>query len=103
MDTGEAKKLASQYSKLVVQHYNIEKIILFGSYPKGNAKPESDIDIAVVMNYPESDWLKISSFLHRLKTSIDMRIEPILLSPNQDHSGFLEEIILHGINLSHAS
>ena len=96
----EVKKVANQYSKLVGQHYDTEKIILFGSYARGNAKPESDIDIAVVMNYPEKDWLKISSSLHRIKTSIDMRIEPILLSPHQNASGFLEEINKHGINLS---
>lgn len=100
MNIREAKKVADQYSKLVGQHYDTEKIILFGSYAKGNAQPESDIDIAVIMNYAENDWLKISSFLHRLKTSIDMRIEPILLSPHQDVSGFLEEINKHGINLS---
>lgn len=100
MDIRKIKKIAVQYSKLVDEHYETEKIILFGSYAKGNARPESDIDIAVVMNYPESDWLKISSSLHRLKTTIDMRIEPILLSPDQDVSGFLEEIDKHGIHLS---
>ena len=99
MDIREVKKVATQYSKLVSQHYDTEKIILFGSYANGNAKPESDIDIAVIMNYPEKDWLKISSSLHRLKVSVDMRIEPILLSPDQDPSGFLEEINKRGINL----
>ena len=99
MDLQEVKKIASQYSKLVSQYYNTERVILFGSYAKGNAVPESDIDIAVVMSYPEKDWLKISSSLHQLKTSIDMRIEPVLLSSHQDPSGFLEEIYNHGINL----
>jgi uncharacterized protein len=100
MDIRKVKKVATQYSKLVGQHYDTEKIILFGSYAKGNARPESDIDIAIVMNYPEKDWLKISSSLHKLKTKIDMRIEPILLSPHHDPSGFLEEINKYGINLS---
>jgi uncharacterized protein len=100
MDIREIKKIATSYSNLVGEHYTTKKIILFGSYAKGNARAESDIDIAVVMDYPENDWLKISSSLHRLKTSIDMRIEPILLSPLRDPSGFLEEINKYGINLS---
>jgi predicted nucleotidyltransferase len=100
MGIGEIKKVVNQYSILISKHYDIEKIILFGSYATGNANPESDIDIAVVMDYPESDWLKISSSLHRLKTSVDMRIEPILFSTQQDPSGFLEEINRYGISVS---
>ncbi len=48
-------------------------------------------------------WIDSANYDLETAEAMYMRIEPILLSPNQDQSGFLEEIIHHGINLSHAS
>ena len=36
----------------VVQQFKPEKVILFGSYAYGTPKPESDVDLLVVMNTP---------------------------------------------------
>jgi predicted nucleotidyltransferase len=39
----------------IVTHFNPEKIILFGSYAYGNPKPESDVDLLVIMETPKGE------------------------------------------------
>ena len=36
----------------IVERFKPEKIILFGSYAYGHPKPESDVDLLVVMDTP---------------------------------------------------
>jgi len=36
----------------IVEHFQPEKIILFGSYAYGHPKPESDVDLLVIMDTP---------------------------------------------------
>ena len=38
--------------KQIATLFNPEKVILFGSYAYGKPKPESDVDLLVVMNTP---------------------------------------------------
>jgi len=44
------KKINKFVELLKQQGVNISKIILFGSYAKGKASPDSDIDVVVVSN-----------------------------------------------------
>ncbi len=37
---------------------DIEQLILYGSYARGEAKPESDVDVLVVVNWAESAHLQ---------------------------------------------
>lgn len=36
----------------IVEKFKPQKIILFGSYARGNPRPESDVDLLVVMDTP---------------------------------------------------
>lgn len=38
--------------KQIVEKFKPQKIILFGSYARGNPRPESDVDLLVVMETP---------------------------------------------------
>ena len=80
------------YSELVRQHFDVEKVILFGSYAKGTAREDSDIDVAVVLKTRPEDWLASSAKLFRLTRDIDISIEPVMLDESHDQSGFLEEV-----------
>lgn len=71
--------------------------MLFGSYVRGNWHEESDIDVAIIVEKIEGDYLKTSARLHGLAWPIDYRIEPHLLESGNDPSGFLEHILKHGI------
>jgi predicted nucleotidyltransferase len=74
------------------QSLNIRQVILFGSYAKGTATDESDIDIAIVTDAPVADWLEASAELYRISGNIDLALEPHLFDYEHDRSGFLAEI-----------
>lgn len=96
MDNESIIDLAKRYSALVRQNFNTKHILLYGSYAKGTASRDSDIDIAVVVEKLNGDYLEEQSKLFKLRRSIDLRIEPILLEDGLDKSGFLKEIMSTG-------
>jgi predicted nucleotidyltransferase len=67
-------------------------IILYGSQAGSDARPSSDIDIAVVVDRIEGDFLDAQAALYRLRREIDDRIEPVLIEEGRDESGFLASI-----------
>ena len=69
---------------------------MYGSYAEGTPREDSDIDVAVVLESVDDDFLKSETKLFRLKRDIDPRIEPILIEEKNDKSGFLEEILKIG-------
>lgn len=71
-------------------------IVLYGSYAKGTAHENSDIDIAVIFDSIGNDFLEKSHQLFKLRRGIDSRIEPILIEQENDRSGFCEEILKTG-------
>jgi predicted nucleotidyltransferase len=75
MDKTEAVNIAQKYAGAVKANYNYIKIILFGSYAKGNFNDDSDIDIAVIFK-DYSNLIDIQLELMRLRRKIDSRIEP---------------------------
>lgn len=77
---------------MVTLHFTPIEIILYGSYAKGTATEESDIDIAIVVSSLTGDYLDQASKLYQLRRSIDYRIQPILLEEATEKSGFLEDV-----------
>src|ERR1043165_9865833 len=43
------QKAIDQVVRQIVEKFHPQKIILFGSYARGNPRPESDVDLLVVM------------------------------------------------------
>lgn len=76
---------------------------LFGSYAKNSQRPDSDIDIALIIdNLNDSDKFDIQVQLMLLASQFDSRIEPHPLS-RQDltsDSPFIHEIKKTGIEIS---
>jgi uncharacterized protein len=75
MDKTEAISIAQKYASVVKEKYNYIRIILFGSYAKGNQNDDSDIDIAIVLK-DYSNLIDMQLELMRLRRKIDSRIEP---------------------------
>ncbi|MFC2087061.1 nucleotidyltransferase domain-containing protein [Bacteroidota bacterium] len=99
MDKKEAIEKVRQYKSLLKEHFQPEKVYLFGSYAKENYHEDSDIDVAVVVNSLEGDFFSTNPLLWKLRRQIDDRIEPILLDSKNNKSGFLEEIQKNGIEI----
>jgi len=92
LDKESVRELATKYAEEVKKVLNPDIIILFGSHVNGNPHEWSDIDIAVVMNNFQGDWLKTASMLCKLRREISFDIEPHLLDETRDQSGFLEHV-----------
>ena len=80
-----------------------EKVILFGSYAKGNAGPESDVDLLVVMPGEVSGVRVAAEIITRLKPILP--VELIVRSSRQirerlaQNDFFLREILATGKEL----
>jgi predicted nucleotidyltransferase len=75
MDKRQALEIAERYAIAVKTKFDFVKIVLFGSYAKGNFNQDSDIDIAVILK-DYNNLMDIQLDLMRLRRGIDSRIEP---------------------------
>ena len=96
LDKETVVKLAERYALEVVKMLNPQAVVLFGSYAKGTAKDDSDIDIAVILKDFTGDYLEIYKQLYRLRRDISADIEPVLLDSSRDDSGFVAEVLKTG-------
>ncbi len=96
MDQESVLKIAKTYADKVRKTLDVEQIYLYGSYANNTANFLSDIDIAVVVENIDGDYLDTLTRLYKLRRDVDFRIEPVMLSNKQDISGFLASIIATG-------
>jgi predicted nucleotidyltransferase len=66
--------------------YPIERVILFGSTARNQAVEDSDIDVAVVCNAFAPVRHEENMVFRRIRRTIDLRIEPISLHPDDFRS-----------------
>ena len=96
LDKKSVRQVAQKYADKVLNEFNPNKIILFGSYVNGTPREWSDIDIAVIINGFQGEWLDAASRLYGLTWDFDEIIEPHLLDETHDPSGFVEHVIKTG-------
>ena len=72
------------YKSIVSEHFDIDQVILFGSYAKGTQKDDSDIDVAIIVNSLDSDFFTYAPLLWKLRQKVDNRIEPVLFLNGKD-------------------
>ena len=97
MDKADAINIAQKYAGTLKENYNNIRIILFGSYAKGNFTEDSDIDIAVIFK-DYSNLIDMQLELMRLRRKIDSRIEPhpFRESEFETSNPLVNEIIKYG-------
>jgi predicted nucleotidyltransferase len=67
----EIRKMA----KRIVERFDPERVILFGSHARGTATPDSDVDFLVVMRVAGSKreaQIQVRSALHEFQTPVDV-------------------------------
>ena len=74
---GVIKKFASALTEKGIR---VDKIILYGSYARGKARPDSDIDVAVISRDFGKDRTDEGMLLFRIAGEVDARIEPVPIS-----------------------
>jgi predicted nucleotidyltransferase len=97
MDNREIINKLVNYKLLVSKYFDVDQVVLYGSYAKGNEREDSDIDVAVIVNSIDQDFFSYAPLLWKLRRDIDDRIEPVLIEKNKDESGFLKEVMRTGL------
>jgi len=80
---------------------DVHKIVLFGSYAKGLAVPESDIDLAVFFDTEDDCLLRQYHDLARIcaNTQVDIQVQPFHAYELLQPCGIIEEVVTYGIEL----
>jgi predicted nucleotidyltransferase len=85
-----------EYADAIRVRFPVKRVILYGSFARGSQRPESDIDVAVVLTSPPPNMLEAEAELFRMRRDIDLRIEPTIVEEEPDLSGFYEDISRYG-------
>ncbi|MDL2288464.1 nucleotidyltransferase domain-containing protein [Oscillospiraceae bacterium OttesenSCG-928-F05] len=90
------------YAEILRSKLNDPVIYLFGSFAKGTANEDSDIDIAVVSSSFTGDPIDDTVSLMRIRRRIDLRIEPHPFLPSEfsEENPFVKEILDTGIRIA---
>jgi predicted nucleotidyltransferase len=80
----EILKSANLFGEKVSELFDDVQIRLYGSYYRNEARPGSDIDLAVISpDFNEMNYILALKVLNRIKNKIDVEIEPIALTPEE--------------------
>jgi predicted nucleotidyltransferase len=99
MDKEQVIEVVRQYKDAIIKQISDAKVYLYGSYSKGTARPESDIDVAVVVPAVQDDWLDVSTTLWLLAPQINCLIEPVLIDQRYP-SPLYDDIMRTGIAIA---
>lgn len=66
MDKSEAISNLRKYKQLLSEHMSFDKMILFGSYARGDQRKDSDADVAIIVNELQEDFFH-KTFRHSEK------------------------------------
>ena len=85
---------------MIRHRYHTEpKVMMYGSYAKGYANPDSDIDVAVIL--PGSDitdrWEQSADLWSDIR-KVSVLIEPVLMEDNED-SMLYREVMRTGVTV----
>ena len=97
MDKEQAIKLVKQYKEIIMPRFNNKaQVYMYGSYSKGNQRPESDIDVAVVVPELNGDFWMTLTKLWTASRKVSTLIEPVLIE-ERNPSPLYEDILQTGI------
>lgn len=99
LTTEKLEQVLTEYKDMLLAELpgQIERIILFGSYARGDARPESDVDVMVIVNWPQESsskgfspayytdprWRKINDLAADLSLEHGFYISPTILRVEQ--------------------
>ena len=99
MEQEKVMSIAKAYADSVRRIMPVRSIYLYGSWARGTAGKDSDIDIAVIVDELPEDYLGTLKLLWKLTRGEGVDIEPVLLNGREDRSGFLATVMKTGIPL----
>lgn len=93
----EALSLVRRYKQAIAHRFSQEpKVMMFGSYSKGYANPDSDIDVAVIVPTYGNRKMEISQGLWKETRNVSFLIEPVLIAEDRP-SPLYDDVMRTGI------
>ena len=93
----EALSLVRRYKQVIRPRFDVEpKVMMFGSYSKGYANPDSDIDVAVIVPTCGGKKFEISKGLWRDVDKVSFLIEPVLMAEDRK-SPLYDDVMRTGV------
>ena len=96
MDQEQVIKLVRTYKRAIRPLHKDAKVYLYGSYSKGTAREDSDIDVAVIVPHMEGNWFSIVPPLWTSARKVSSLIEPVIMEANE-HSPLYDDVMRTGI------
>lgn len=82
MEVTDPTRLLPEITRRIVSTSNPEKIILFGSYARGDNNPDSDLDLLIIMQHVDSPRAE-SNRLRRVLRGLLVPIDVIVATTEQ--------------------
>ena len=93
----EALELVRRYKQVISARFDVEpKVMMFGSYSKGYANPDSDIDVAVIVPTYGGNKFELSKKLWRDVREVSFLIEPVLMAEDRQ-SPLYHDVVRTGV------
>ena len=93
----EALNLVRRYKQVISSRFQTEpRVMMYGSYSKGYANPDSDIDVAVIVPTYGDKKMELSQGLWRDTRSVSFLIEPVLMAEDTP-SPLYDDVMRTGI------
>ncbi len=93
----EALALVRRYKEVIRPRFEVEpKVMMFGSYSKGYANPDSDIDVAVIVPTYGGSKFELSKKLWRDVREVSFLIEPVLMAEDRQ-SPLFHDVMKTGV------
>lgn len=97
MDKKELAEKIKQFALLVKKEFPVRMVILFGAWLEGLAREDDEIEVAVVVDLLDEDYVESRTKMVKLGRTIDRRIEPIIIEKKRkDPVGFFQEVLDNG-------
>lgn len=95
----EALELVRRYKRVISARFDVEpKVMMFGSYSKSYANPDSDIDVAVIVPTYGSSKFELSKKLWRDVREVSFLIEPVLMAEDRQ-SPLYHDVMRTGVTV----
>lgn len=95
----EALALVRRYKQLITPHFPVApKVMMYGSYSKGNPRPDSDIDVAVIVPSCNGRKMELSKRLWSDVDKVSLLIEPVLMAEDR-WSPLYDDVMQTGVSV----
>jgi uncharacterized protein len=92
----------NKFKRSIKTGLDVKKVILFGSYARGNYTEKIDIDVCVIAENISNNYLAMLQIAPKV-IDIDVRIEPVVFSEKEFNEpvsyGLLKEVKKYGIEV----